>query len=72
MTEDRECKSLTVEFDNGNPNPTIKIFCPFYEKITKMENDISWLKKGYWLQALLGVGTFITVITLILRLLGVI
>ena len=42
------------------------------EKIATILTDIEWLKKGYWLQTLLSVGTFLTVLGLILKLAGVV
>ena len=75
MTKKEECK-------NANSNP----LCPYLSRINYMEKklveiktdvsglkvDVSWLKKGYWLQTLTSVGTFLTVLGLVLKIIGVI
>jgi hypothetical protein len=37
------------------------------ERLAIIETDIAWLKKGYWIQTLLSIGTFITVLGLVLN-----
>jgi len=41
-------------------------------KVERLEVDVGYLRKGYWIQALLGAGTFLAVIGLIAKLAGVI
>jgi hypothetical protein len=49
----------------GNPK---EVACPFANDIEEskvqrsaMKTDISWLKKGYWIQAAFSIGTFLAV-----------
>jgi len=41
-------------------------------RLVRVESDVAWLKKGYWLQVSFGIATFITVLGLILKLVEVI
>lgn len=45
-------------------NPTIG------ERLAVVEADVKWLKRGYWIQTLLSISTFISVLGLIVKLVG--
>jgi hypothetical protein len=73
LKELREC-------EKADKNP----ICPYLGKIDSMEAkigavekaveglkiNISWLKRGYWIQAVCGIGSFLTVLMLALRFMG--
>lgn len=73
MKEEKEC-------ENANKNPG----CPYIARIQTMETDIGqikvdmgktktdvgWLKKGYWIQTAMGIGTFLAVLSLIVKVIG--
>jgi len=66
MAKKKECKSFTLEFNKDSPNPTIKIFCPFYEDITTMKIDIKWLKDAIQRREYISIGTLISIVSLII------
>ena len=56
-------KKKEEKCENSDKNP----LCPYLTKIVKLETDIKWLKKGYWVQTGFTILTFIAVIVAILR-----
>lgn len=71
MSSKKECKTFEIVFEK-NPNPTIKLFCPFYEEITTMSNDIKWLKKFMKRRFYLEAGTIISILSLVISVLLVV
>jgi len=61
----KETESFLCPLLGGNPDPVI---CPFAKTIWEDHEAISFLKKGYWIQALIGIGTFLSVLGVILKL----
>ena len=41
-------------------------------KVDKLEVNVGWLKSGYWIQASMAIGSFISILALVLRFVGVI
>lgn len=40
--------------------------CPLLERLSKVEEAVSWLKKGYWIQVGISGASFITVVGFII------
>ena len=40
------------------------------ERMIIVETDLKWLKKGYTVQILIGMGTFLTVLGLVIKIIG--
>jgi len=57
---------LSEEKKKNNPMPSWAV--TLNNRLTKVETEMKWLKRGYWLQTLLGAGTFLSVLALILHL----
>lgn len=41
--------------------------CPFVGDIASMKTDIKWLRKGYWIQVIFSIGTFLTFLGLLFK-----
>ncbi|RLF67247.1 MAG: hypothetical protein DRN26_02780 [Thermoplasmata archaeon] len=57
---------MSEEKKKNNPMPSWAL--ALNSRLTTVETEIKWLKRGYWLQTLLGAGTFLSVLALILKL----
>jgi len=57
-------KTVKEECEKADKNPG----CPYITDIVKLKTDVVWLKKGYWLQVLISIGTFLTVLGLVIKL----